>query len=178
VCSPLRRAFERALGEDRALPACAGLRLDMQNPSRLCRRNARRGRRNVAPPPPKPRGGPRALAGEGARAIQARCPCPHTRSVCAQSPAQTEQWYCWFCAWRIIFGSAAIAAIPAISEMTNIRQECPGIKSELRPRNASAQTRIVSVARIPLDSRKSARSFKGPTIAGNGGERERISRKR
>jgi hypothetical protein len=34
---------------------------------------------------------------------------------------------------RIIFGSAAIAAIRAISEMTDIRQECPGPKSELRP---------------------------------------------
>src|SRR4051794_24610447 len=64
---------------------------------------------------------------------------------------------------RIIFGSAAIAAIPAISEMTDIRQECPGPnnKSELRPCNATAQTRIVSVARIRLQSRKSARSFKG-----------------
>jgi hypothetical protein len=33
-----------------------------------------------------------------------------------------------FYPWRIILGSAAIAAIPAISEMTDIRQECPGIK--------------------------------------------------
>ena len=38
VCSPLRRAFERPLDEDRALPACAGLRLDMQNPFQLYRR--------------------------------------------------------------------------------------------------------------------------------------------
>jgi hypothetical protein len=34
----------------------------------------------------------------------------HTRSLCAESPAQSEQWFCWFCLWRIIFGSAEIAA--------------------------------------------------------------------
>jgi hypothetical protein len=65
--------------------------------------------------------------------------------------SQTEQWCCWFYPWRIISGSAAIAAMPAISEMTNIRQECPGIKSELRPRNNAGQTRIVSLATIRLD---------------------------
>src|SRR5436190_19108934 len=75
--------------------------------------------------------------------------------------SQTEQWCCWFYPWRIISGLAAIAAMPAISETTNIRQECPGIKSELRPRNKAAQTRIVSKARIRLDSRKSLRRFKG-----------------
>jgi len=55
-------------------------------------------------------------------------------SAVGAADSQTEQWCCWFYPWRTIFGSAAIAAIPAISEMTNIRQECPGIKSELRPR--------------------------------------------
>src|SRR5262249_11232798 len=38
-------------------------RLDMQNFSRLCGAIARAYRRNIAPPPPKPRGGPSALAG-------------------------------------------------------------------------------------------------------------------
>jgi hypothetical protein len=51
--------------------------------------------------------------------------------------------------------------IPAISEMTNIRQECPGIKSELHARNNSAQTRVVSLAGIRLGSEESARAFKG-----------------
>jgi hypothetical protein len=32
-----------------------------------------------------------------------------TRSLCAESPAQTEQWCCWFWPRRIIFGSAEIA---------------------------------------------------------------------
>ena len=36
-----------------------------------------------------------------------------------------------------------------------------GTGSELRIPNAAAQTRIVSKARIRLDSRKSVRSFKG-----------------
>jgi hypothetical protein len=27
----------------------------------------------------------------------------HTRSLCAESPAQTEQWCCWLCRRRIIF---------------------------------------------------------------------------
>jgi hypothetical protein len=53
-------------------------------------------------------------------------------SAVGAADSQTEQWCCWFYPWRIISGSAAIAAIPAISEMTNIRQECPGIKSALR----------------------------------------------
>ena len=37
----------------------------------------------------------------------------------------------------------------------------PGIRPELRFPHAAAQTRIVSVARIRLDSRKSVRPFKG-----------------
>jgi hypothetical protein len=39
--------------------------------------------------------------------------------------------------------------------------EIPGTRPELSPPTAAAQTRIVSVARIRLDSRKSARPFKG-----------------
>src|SRR5262245_20561242 len=130
---PLRAAFERTLDEDRTFPACAGLRLDMQNSSQPSRRN-------IAPPRPKPRGGLRGAGGEEERATQARCPCPHTRSVCPQSPAQTEQWCCRFYRWRIIFGSAEIAAIPAISEMTNIRKECPGTKPGLHLRKLHPQT--------------------------------------
>jgi hypothetical protein len=37
----------------------------------------------------------------------------------------------------------------------------PSLTSELHLPNAAAQTRIVSVARIRLDSRKSVRPFKG-----------------
>jgi hypothetical protein len=60
------------------------LRLDMQNSSQERRRNsAPEGWRNSAPPPPKPRGDPRGGGGEEARAIQARCPCPHAHAPCA-----------------------------------------------------------------------------------------------
>src|SRR5205085_2879936 len=51
------------------------------------------------------RGGPSALAGQEERADQARCPLSphHTRSLCAQSPAQNEQRCCWFGRRRSIF---------------------------------------------------------------------------
>jgi hypothetical protein len=75
------------------------LRLDIQNSSPLCRRN-------IAPPPPKPRGGPRALAGERSEAIRLAVRDHHTRSLGAESPAQSEQWCCWFGRRRIISGSA------------------------------------------------------------------------
>src|SRR5262245_38922262 len=57
--------------------------------------------------------------------------------------------------------SLEIAAIPAISEMTNIRQECPGTKSELHLRNAAAQTRIVSGARNSAGALEICAIFKG-----------------
>jgi hypothetical protein len=51
------------------------------------------------------------------------------------------------------------------NSMTNARAsipaESPGTRPELRLPNTAAQTRIVSVARIRLDSRKSVRPFKG-----------------
>src|SRR5262249_61205842 len=64
------------------------------------------GRRNMAPTPTKPRGGPMALAGERSEAIRLAVRDHHTRSLGAQSPAQTEQWCCWFGRRRIISGSA------------------------------------------------------------------------
>src|SRR4029077_4495453 len=73
--SPLPAGFERILDADRALMVRAGLRLDMQNSSQERRRNnAPEGWRNSAPPPPKPRGGPSALAGCEEQAGQARRP--------------------------------------------------------------------------------------------------------
>src|SRR6516225_856939 len=74
----------------------------------------------------------------------------HTRSVCAQSPAQTEQWCCWFCRRRIIFG-------PTCARGRGMLAAGP----ELRITGAAAQTRMVSVARIRLGSWESVRLFKG-----------------
>jgi hypothetical protein len=51
-----------------------------------------------------------------------------------------------------------------MARLTNDRLEpCrdPGARPELHLPSPAAQTRIVSVARIRLDSRKSVRSFKG-----------------
>jgi hypothetical protein len=64
---------------------------------------------------------------------------------------------------------------PAAIDQRPRKHPCshPGIRPEFRFPHAAAQTRIVSVARIRLDSRKSARSFwccgscRGPN--GNGG---------
>src|SRR5262245_33035569 len=63
LCSPLRAAFGRTLDGACALAARPRLRWDIQNSSPLCRRN-------IAPPPPKPRGGPRALAGERSEPVR------------------------------------------------------------------------------------------------------------
>src|SRR6516165_10753750 len=74
----------------------------------------------------------------------------HTRSVCAESPAQTEQWCCWLCRRGIIFG-------PTCARGRGMLAAGP----ELRITGAAAQTRMVSVARIRLVSRESTRLFKG-----------------
>src|SRR5215510_11671734 len=94
----------------------------------------------------------------------------HTRSLCAESPAQTEQWCCWLCRRRIILRSKEIAANSCLlgdaAMMANVRAErllkIPAEPSpELLIPGAAAQTRVVSLAGIRLDSRKSVRPFKG-----------------
>jgi hypothetical protein len=147
LCSPLRAAFGRTLDEACALAARPCLRLDIQNSSPLCRRN-------IAPPPPKPRGGPRALAGERSEAIRLAVRDHHTRSLGAQSPAQSEQWCCWFGRRRIISGSAENrgSSCPSAIDRCPRKHRCrdPGIRPQLRFPRAAAQTRIVSVAGIRL----------------------------
>jgi len=63
-------------------------------------------RRNIALPPPKPRGGRRALAGERSEPVRLAVRNRHRRSLCGKSPAQSEQWYCWIGRRRIISASA------------------------------------------------------------------------
>src|SRR6516162_7248973 len=75
----------------------------------------------------------------------------HTRSLCAESPAQTEQWCCWLCRRRNIFGRTCARG-------RGMRDA--GRWSELRIPGIAAQTRMVSLARIRLVSRKSPRIFK------------------
>ena len=134
------------------------LRWDIQNSSPLCRRN-------IAPPPPKPRGGPQALAGERSEAIRLAVRDHQTRSLGAQSPAQTEQWCCCFGRRRIISGSAENRGSSRPSAIDRPPAQASPLRSYIRPElrfpHAAAQTRIVSVARIRLDSRKSVRPFKG-----------------
>jgi hypothetical protein len=64
--------------------------------------------------------------GERSEAIRLAVRDHHTRSLCAQSPAQSEQWCCWFCYRRSIFGSEEAAAIRALQRcrsMANIGAE-------------------------------------------------------
>jgi hypothetical protein len=112
--------------------------------------------------PPKSDTGKTAVFLDGATAR-------HTRSLCAQSPAQSEQWRCWFARRRSIFGSAEIAANSCLTAMlldgqTSAQNACRRFRQHEAgaafPQRRSS-TRIVSVARIRLDSRKSVRSFKG-----------------
>jgi hypothetical protein len=92
-----------------------------------------------------------------------------TRSLCAQSPAQSEEWCCWFGRRRSIFGSAEIAAIRALQRCRSmakrrhitLAEDPDRTRPERHFPSGAAQTRIISVARIRLDSRKSVRSFKG-----------------
>src|SRR5262249_5901753 len=93
----------------------------------------------------------------------------HTRSLCAESPAQTEQWCCWLCAAGSSSERKRSRPIRAFSATPHDGQgrcrtlaEDPG---RTQPRaaypGAAAQTRVVSMAEIRLGSWESARAFKG-----------------
>ena len=129
----------------------------MQNSSLVPAQQRAGGWRNRAPPttqtPRRPIG-----AGGGRGAVVT------TRSLCEESPAQTEQWRCWFCRRRIIFGSGEIAAIRShlshAAMQIDDAQNTGRNRTELRIPTAAAQTRVVSVARIRPGRRKSVRPFK------------------
>src|SRR5438552_12991558 len=115
---------------------------------------------------PNPAEAHRRWRGRGAEPVRLGARDHHTRSLCAQSPAQTEQWCCWFSHRRIIFGSGRKSRqfLPS-QRLTNARASIPAEILALGPSCvspiAAAQTRIVSVAGIRLDSRESERLFKG-----------------
>jgi hypothetical protein len=54
---------------------------------------------------PNPAEADEALAGERSKAIRLTARDHHRRSLCGKSPAQSEQWCCWFGRRRIISGS-------------------------------------------------------------------------
>ena len=99
---------------------------------------------------PNPAEADRRWRGERSKPVRLGVRDHHTRSLGAESPAQTEQWCCWLCRRRIIFG-------PTCARGRGMLAAGP----ELRITGAAAQTRMVSVARIRLVSRKSTRLFKG-----------------
>jgi len=49
----------------------------------------------------------------------------HTRSLCGESPAQSEQWCCWIGRSWIVSGPAEIAAIACLQRSTNARASIP-----------------------------------------------------
>jgi hypothetical protein len=109
--------------------------------------------------------------------LPGRCVCRKPRSgnigddalFAPKVQRKSEQWCCWIGRRWIIFGSEEIAAIRALQRCRStakrrrrtLAEDRDSTKPELRIPNAAAQTRIVSVARIRLNSRKSVRSFKG-----------------
>jgi len=99
---------------------------------------------------PSPAEAHRRWRGERSKPVRLGVRDHHTRFLCAESPAQTAQWCCWFCRRRIIFGPTCARGLGMLA-----------VGPELRITGAAAQPRMVSVARIRLVSRKSTRLFKG-----------------
>src|SRR5271166_6135288 len=84
-----------------------------------CKLSSRSCRRNIAPPLPKPRGGlHRRWRGERSEPVKLGVYDHHGRSLCTESPAQSEQWCCRIGGSRIISGSGEIAVICAVSAMS------------------------------------------------------------
>ncbi len=75
-----------------------------QNSSQSCRRKTSRRHH------PNPAEAHRRWRGERSEPVRLGVRDHHTRSLCAQSPAPSEQWCCWFGRHRIIFGSAESAS--------------------------------------------------------------------
>jgi hypothetical protein len=136
VCPPMRAPFGLTLHEGCALAVRPRLRLDMQ-------RSSHSRRRNIAPPPPKPRGGPLALAGERSQAIRLPVRDPHTRSLCWKSPVQSERWCCWIGRRRIISGSGRNRCNSCPSQRsTNARASIPADILTLGPSCVSHAPRL------------------------------------
>src|SRR5262249_44680646 len=57
----------------------------------------------------------------------------HTRSVCAESPAQTEQWCCWLCRRRIIFGPTCARGRGMLAAGPSCVSPAPQLKREWSP---------------------------------------------
>src|SRR5438105_13262753 len=78
-----RALFDRTLPTDRFFVLCARLLLDIAKTPSWCRRNS-------APPPPRPRGGRSALAGDRSEPVRLRVRDHHACSVQGRSRVQNE----------------------------------------------------------------------------------------
>src|SRR5260370_32716886 len=111
-----------------------------------------------------------AGGGERSKPVRLGVRDHHTRSLCAESPAQTEQWCCWLLppADHLLNERDRGQFVPSRRRrmMANVRVErllkIPAEPSpELLIPGVAAQTRVVSLAAIRLGSWESARAFKG-----------------
>src|SRR5436190_23980299 len=123
----------------------------MQNSSQERLRNsAPEGWRNSAPPPPKPRGGPSARwRGERSKPVRLGVRDHHTRSLGAESPAQTEQWCCWL--------------LPPADHLLNERDRGQFVPS--RRRRMMANVRAERLLKIPAEPAAPARSSGMATLS-------------
>ena len=125
--------------------------LSAQNPPHAARRHVH-GRGMTRRHHPNPAEAHRRWRGERSKPVRLGVRDHHTRSLCAESPAQTEQWCCWLCRRRLIFRSKEIAANSCL-----LANPSP----ELRIPKAAAQTRVVSLAGIRLGPWESRHFSKG-----------------
>jgi hypothetical protein len=117
VCWSTQAAFGRILDEACALAARPRLHLDMQ---KLLSLVPAQHRAATTQTPRRPGG-----AGGGSKPVRLAVRGHHTRSLCAESRAQSEQWCCWFGRNWIISGLAESRQILALSAIDQRSRKHP-----------------------------------------------------
>ena len=82
---------------------------------------------------PNPAEAHRCWRGERSKPVRLGVRDHHTRSLCTQSPAQTEQWCCWLCRRRIIFGPTCARGRGMLAAGPELRSPVPQLKREWSP---------------------------------------------
>src|SRR5262245_37119129 len=126
---------------------------ELQNFSRLCGAIARAYRRNIAPPPPKPRGGPSALAGARGASRSGYLCVITTHALFARKVQR-----------KVSNGVAVLAAVGSSLDRGKSAQLAPSrtpLESlPLRISDVVAQTRIVSAGEFWRSRRELSRHLK------------------
>src|SRR5262249_32606056 len=82
---------------------------------------------------PNPAEAHRRWRGERGKPVRLGVRDHHTRSLCAESPAQTEQWCCWLCRRRIIFGPTCARGRGMLAAGPSCVSLAPQLKREWSP---------------------------------------------